>query len=159
MRTLLTLALLAVVNSLARQTAVPNAVFAYELGNKPPNEQAKLLAANHFAGTVFDGATQVPERLAALDAQHLQLFALWLTVDVSHEPFVLESGSEKAIRDLAGRSTMIWLAIKGTGAGAEDRAVAAGPYVADLASAEGLRVGLYPHYVHSASLCRYAAGG
>ncbi len=104
------------------------------------------MAHAHFDGTVFDGAVHIPERLAAIDSQHIQLFYLWLTVDVSNGAIVYEPGMESAIRQLAGRGTVVWLAVKGGGAGAEERAVMAARHVADLASSSGLRVALYPHY-------------
>jgi sugar phosphate isomerase/epimerase len=130
----------------ARSGALPNLVFAYELGDKTPEEQAQLIANSGFDGTVFDGAKLVPERLKALDERHLQLFFLWLTVDVGNGRIAYEPGTEEAIHELKGRGTVIWLAVKGGGPGAQERAIEASRRLADLASAANLRVALYPHY-------------
>ena len=63
---------------------LPNSVFAYEFGDISPGQQAGFAREYGFEGTVFDHARQIPERLRALDEAHLQLFFLWLTVDISH---------------------------------------------------------------------------
>ncbi|MBV8573153.1 MAG: sugar phosphate isomerase/epimerase [Acidobacteriaceae bacterium] len=123
-----------------------NPFFAYELGDKTPGQQAKLVSDVGFAGTAFDGAVHIPERLKAVDEAHIQLFFIWLTVDVGNARIVYESGMEQAINELKGRGTVVWLAVKGTGPGAEERAVTAAARVADLASTANLRVALYPHY-------------
>lgn len=129
-----------------RTAGLVNPFFAYELGDKTADEQAKLIANNGFDGTAFDGAKLVPERLKAVDEYHLQLFFLWLTVDVGNGRIAYESGMEEAVNQLKGRSTVIWLAVKGSGPGAGERALQACRRVADLAAAANLRVALYPHY-------------
>lgn len=125
---------------------IVNPVFVYELGKISPAEQARIVAENGFAGTVFDRAQAMPERLKAIDEQHLQLFYLWLTVDIGKGRIEYEPGMEEAIRALAGRGTVIWLAVTGAGDGAEQRAIEASRHVADLAAQSNLRVALYPHY-------------
>ena len=126
--------------------ALPNPVFAYEFGDISPAQQAGLAREFGFAGTVFDHARQMPERLRALDEAHLQLFFLWLTVDVSHGQIQYEPGMEAAIEALEGRGTVVWVAIQGEGPGAEERAIQAVNRISDLASQSNLRVALYPHY-------------
>ena len=76
---------------------LPNSVFAYEFGDISPEQQAGFARDYGFAGTVFDHARQIPERLRALDDAHLQLFFLWLTVDISHGQTIYEPGMEAAI--------------------------------------------------------------
>lgn len=125
---------------------LPNPVFAYELGDITPQRQAELIAEAGFQGTVFDGAKRVEERLKALDERHLQLFFLWLTVDVGNGQIVYEPEMDASIRQLKGRSTVVWLAVKGGGAGAEQRSIQAVRHVSDLAAESNLRVALYPHY-------------
>src|SRR5271155_5927217 len=63
---------------------LPNSIFAYEFGDISPEQQAGFARAYGFEGTVFDHARQIPERLEALDEAHLQLFFLWLTVDIGN---------------------------------------------------------------------------
>jgi len=127
-----------------------NPVFAYEFGDISPEQQAGFAREYGFAGTVFDHARQIPERLRALDEAHLQLFFLWLTVDISHGQIQYESGMEAAIEALQGRGTVVWVAIQGDDAagtaGAEERAIQAVDRISDLASRSNLRVALYPHY-------------
>jgi sugar phosphate isomerase/epimerase len=129
---------------------LPNSVFAYEFGDISPEQQAGFARDYGFAGTVFDHARQIPERLRALDEAHLQLFFLWLTVDISHGQTIYEPGMEAAIEALQGRGTVVWVAIQGDdaggGAGAEERTIQAVDRISDLAARSNLRVALYPHY-------------
>jgi sugar phosphate isomerase/epimerase len=125
---------------------LPNSVFAYEFGDISPEQQAGFAREYGFEGTVFDHARQIPERLRALDEAHLQLFFLWLTVDISNGEIQYEPGMEAAIDALQGRGTVVWLAIQGDGAGAEERTIQAVDQISDLASRSNLRVALYPHY-------------
>jgi sugar phosphate isomerase/epimerase len=133
---------------------VANPVFAYEFGDISPEQQAGFAGQYGFAGTVFDHALQVPERLRALDEAHLQLFFLWLTVDISHGQIKYEPGMEAAIEALQGRGTVVWVAIQGDDAGGggaeerttEERTIQAVDRISDLASRSNLRVALYPHY-------------
>ena len=129
---------------------VANPVFAYEFGDISPEQQAGFARQYGFDGTVFDHARQIPERLRALDEAHLQLFFLWLTVDISRGQIKYEPGVEAAIEALQGRGTVVWVAIQGDdaggGAGAEERTIQAVDRISDLASRSNLRVALYPHY-------------
>lgn len=133
-----------------RATVLSNPVFAYEFGDISPEQQAGFTHEYGFAGTVFDHAQQVPERLRALDEAHLQLFFLWLTVDVGNGQIKYEPGMEAAIEALQGRGTVVWVAVQGDaaggGAGAEERTIQAVDRISDLASRSNLRVALYPHY-------------
>jgi sugar phosphate isomerase/epimerase len=127
---------------------LPNPIYAYEFGDITPAQQAGFAREFGFAGTVFDHALQIPERLRALDEAHLQLFFLWLTVDISNGQIKYEPGMEAAIEALQGRGTVVWVALQGegVGAGAEERAIQAIDRISALASRSNLRVALYPHY-------------
>ena len=81
---------------------LPNPIFAYEFGDISPEQQAGFAREYGFEGTVFDHARQMPERLRALDEAHLQLFFLWLTVDISNGQIKYEPGMEAAIEALKG---------------------------------------------------------
>ncbi len=130
--------------------SLPNSIFAYEFGDISPVQQAEFAREYGFEGTVFDHARDIPERLRALDEAHLQLFFLWLTVEISDVQTKYEPGMEAAIEALKGRGTIVWVAIQGgdagAGAGAEERAIQAINRISDLASRANLRVALYPHY-------------
>jgi sugar phosphate isomerase/epimerase len=125
---------------------LPNSIFAYEFGEISPAQQAGFAREYGFEGTVFDHALQMPERLQALDEAHLQLFFLWLTVDISKGQIKYEPGMEAAIEALQGRGTVLWVALQGGDAGAEERAIRAVARISDLASRYNLRVALYPHF-------------
>jgi sugar phosphate isomerase/epimerase len=129
---------------------LPNPIFAYEFGEISAKQQASFAREYGFEGTVFDHAQQIPERLRAVDEAHLQLFFLWLTVDISNGQIKYEPGTEAAIQALKGRGTVVWLAIQGNDAGAdarsEERAIQVVDRISNLASRSNLRVALYPHY-------------
>jgi sugar phosphate isomerase/epimerase len=131
-------------------SGLPNLIFAYEFGDISAERQASFAREYGFEGTVFDHAQQIPERLRAVDEAHLQLFFLWLTVDISNGQIKYEPGTEAAIQALKGRGTVVWLAIHGNDAGAdagaEERAIQAVDRISNLASRSNLRVALYPHY-------------
>jgi sugar phosphate isomerase/epimerase len=130
----------------AATTGLPNEVFAYEFGDITPAQQAKFAGDYGFAGTVFDHAVDIAERLRAMDEAKLQLFFLWLTVNISDGQMKFEPGMEAAIAALKGRGTVVWLAVTGNGSGAEERTIEAVGHVSDLAAQANLRVALYPHY-------------
>jgi len=135
------------IKATADSAALPNPIFAYEFGDITPQQQAGFAREYGFQGTVFDHALQVPERLQALDEAHLQLFFLWLTVDISNGQIKYEPGMEAAIEALQGRGTVVWVALQGdAGAGAEERTIQAVDRISALASRSNLRVALYPHY-------------
>jgi sugar phosphate isomerase/epimerase len=132
------------------EAGLANSIFAYEFGDISPEQQAGFAREYGFEGTVFDHARQVPERLRALDEAHLQLFFLWLTVDISGGQIKYEPGMEAAIEALQGRGTVVWVAVQGGeaagAAGAEERTIQALDRISDLAARSNLRVALYPHY-------------
>lgn len=125
---------------------LPNPFFAYELGDGPPEQQAQLAGQIGFDGMAFDDPKLVPERLRALEREHLQLFFLWISIDVGKERVAYDPGLEASIAALRGHSTLIWLALEGKGPHAEESAIEVSRHVADLAAKSNLRVALYPHY-------------
>lgn len=131
-------------------SGLPNPIFAYEFGDISAERQAGFAREYGFEGTVFDHAQQIPERLRAVDEAHLQLFFLWLTVDISNGQITYEAGTEAAIQALKGRGTVVWLAIQGNDAGAdagaEERAIQVVDRISNFVSRSNLRVALYPHY-------------
>jgi sugar phosphate isomerase/epimerase len=124
----------------------PFFVFDDGLGGGAPVQEAQLAREVGFDGISFDGAKLVAERLKALDERGLQFFFLYVGANVSDGEIVYEPGIEDSIRALKGRSTIVWLTIRGGGPGAEQRAVEATRKICDLAARENLRVALYPHY-------------
>lgn len=114
----------------------------------PFEEQAALLKRAGYAGMgVYSGTARIPELLQALDAQKLRLLSIYVHSYVDGRSPAIDPGIPEAIRQFAGRETMLMLTVQGgRGPGAEERAVENVRHVADLAAAHGLRVCLYPHY-------------
>lgn len=98
-----------------------------------------------FDGVELDGAQYFQERLKAVDQATMQLFCLYVGVNVANGQTVCEPGMEEATRLLKGRRTLIWVTVQGDGPGAEKRAVDAVCQVCDCAARSGLRVALYFH--------------
>jgi hypothetical protein len=69
-----------------RDGAIQNPFFVFEdgLGVQSPAAQVALAKQIGFGGISFDGVEQLRERLQALDANGMQLFYLYLGVDVGH---------------------------------------------------------------------------
>jgi sugar phosphate isomerase/epimerase len=135
-------------HALSADGRLSNPFFVFEdgLGGQAPQVEAALAKQVGFDGISFDGAKLVPDRLKALDEHGLQLFYLYLGVDISGPQVLYEPGFDDAIALLKGRGAIVWLTIRGNGPQAEDRAVEAARRVSDLAAASNLRVALYPHY-------------
>lgn len=112
----------------------------------PFAEQADLLARTGYAGMgIYTGTARIPEMLAALDARKLSLVSIYVHSYVDERTDAIDPGIARAVRELAGRDTMILLTLQGHHAEAEQRAVENVRRVADLAAEYKLRVCLYPH--------------
>jgi sugar phosphate isomerase/epimerase len=113
----------------------------------PFEEQAALLSRAGYAGmAIYTGTPRIPEMLAALDARSLELAGIYVHSYTDSRPEPIDPGIPQAVRQLAGRKTMLMLTVQGpNGPGAEERAVDNVRRVADLAAEQGLRVCLYPH--------------
>lgn len=110
------------------------------------DQQAALLAKTGYAGMgIYTGTARIPEMLAALDARQLPLLSVYVHSYVDGRAEPLDRGIAQAVRDLAGRDTMLLLTVKGRGPDGEQRAVQNVQRAADLAAAYKLRVCLYPH--------------
>ena len=114
----------------------------------PMDEQAKMLKELGYAGIGYTGTQGVPETLMVPDAQKLKMFSIYVgaCVDADKPPY--DSGLEKAIEQLKGRDTLIFLTVMGgkaSSADLDDRAVAIIRQVAEMAEKSGLRVAIYPH--------------
>ncbi|HWQ54010.1 MAG TPA: TIM barrel protein [Bryobacteraceae bacterium] len=113
----------------------------------PFEEQAALLKRAGYAGMgIYSGTARIPELLQALDAQKLRLLSIYVHCYVDGRAPAIDPDIPEAIRQLAGRETMLMLTVQGNGPGAEERAIANVREVADLAAESGLRVCLYPHW-------------
>ena len=114
-------------------------------------EQVALVKETGFAGIgpSYTTPQALREMLAALDQEHLQMFALYLHLNLDAvEP--VSPAIHDAITQLRGRNTILWLFVttaahKPSDPAGDARAVPVMRAVADLAQQAGLRVALYPH--------------
>lgn len=132
-----------------------NPFFAMDTGlrdgvSRTPAEQARLLHELGFAGVGWSPG-QIPEMLAACDAEGLKMFNVYVGVDVSPTNRVAPEQVVRVIDQLKGRDATIWLFMRSKAyakpsdeAGDED-AVALLRDIADRARLAGLNVSLYPH--------------
>ena len=134
-----------------------NPLFAFDNGTGrdsqvPFNEQAKILKRLGYAGIGFTGTARIPEMLKALDAHGLKMFSIYVSANIAADrPAYDQAGLSKAIEQLNGRDTLIWLCVEGavpTSDESDDRAVAIIGEIGDMAEKSGLRVALYHHVGH-----------
>ncbi len=112
-------------------------------------DQAALLAELGYDGAGHLWLDDLDQRIATLDAHGLKLFQVYLRVNIAPDaPEPRDPRLKEALPALNGRDTMLALLVSGappsdpTG---DTRAVELVREIADLASASGARVALYPH--------------
>ncbi|MCX6876476.1 MAG: DUF1080 domain-containing protein [Verrucomicrobia bacterium] len=113
--------------------------------------QVALVKDLGFAGIgpSYTSPEALRDMLAALDRQHLKLFALYLKLDLDAAA-PLGAEIREAINQLRNRDAILWLFVttaanKPSDPAGDARAVPVMREVADLAQAGGLRIALYPH--------------
>ena len=134
-----------------------NPLFAFDNGTGrdsqvPFSKQAKMLKQLGYAGIGFTGTARIQEMLKALDAHGLKMFSIYVSANIAADrPAYDKAGLSKAIEQLNGGDTLIWLCVEGavpTSDEADDRAVAIIREIGDMAEKSGLRVALYHHVRH-----------
>lgn len=139
----------------AAKAKFANEFFAFDngtgAGKVPLEEQAEMLKEAGYAGIGYTGAKRIPEMLAALDARGLLMFSIYVDVNLTPEQDKPHYDPElkKAIEQLKGRKTQIWIPVWGgkpSSTEFDDRAVEILREIADAAEISGLQVVLYPHY-------------
>jgi sugar phosphate isomerase/epimerase len=130
-----------------------NAFFAFDngtgRGKLPLAEQAGMLEELGYAGIGFTGTSQIPEMLEALDARGLKMFSTYVGLRLDGDAMGYDAGLPKAIEQLKGRGTALWLFVTGKGPATTERDAAAVKYIreiAELAKVAELKVVLYPHH-------------
>ncbi len=141
----------------AAKRALANPFFVFNNGVKDdvhatPAQQVALAKRIGFAGLEKNGLDDFAETLAELDRQGLELFTVYVNVNLDPGGPAWDPRLPDAIRSLKGRRTMLWVNVTsraGTYAPSsrdgDAAAVRAIGEVADLAKASGLRVMVYPH--------------
>jgi len=118
--------------------------------NRTPAEQARLLKDLGFAGVGWH-TEQIPEMLAALDAEGLKLFNVYVGAEIGGTNRVAPAHVIRVIEQLKGRDTTLWLTLtsksykKPSDEAGDAEAVALLRDIADRAGQAGLKVSLYPH--------------
>ncbi len=114
-------------------------------GRLSPDEQAKMLKELGYAGIGYTGTKGIPEMLAALDQHGLKMFSTYVGVRLGGDGPSYDPSLKRAIEQLKGRDTLIWLTITGNAPDGDRQAVEVVREIADLAERSKLRVALYPH--------------
>lgn len=132
-----------------------NPFFAMDTGlrddpSRTPAQQARLLKELGYAGVGWSPA-QVPEMLAACDAEGLKMFNVYVGVEIGPTNRAAPDSLVRLIDQLKGRDTALWLFMRSKAyarpsdeAGDGD-AVALLRDIAERAQRAGLKVSLYPH--------------
>jgi len=132
-----------------------NAFFAMDTGlrddpARTSAKQARLLKELGYAGVGWSPA-QIPEMLAACDAEGLKMFNVYVGVEIGPTNRAAPDHIVRVIEQLKGRDTALWLYVQSKAfktpsdeAGDAD-AVALLRDIAERAQQAGLKVSLYPH--------------
>lgn len=115
-----------------------------------PEEQAELLKSLGYDGLEMRGIDGLDHMLRALDKQRLNLYALYININLDDEHQPYDMGLKEAFKSLQGRPAMPWFYItsrkyKPSSAENDVKAVPILQEIADMANAYGVRVMIYPH--------------
>lgn len=122
-----------------------------------PEKQVELLKSLGYDGMEKKGIDNVAGTLAALDKYGLQLYSMYLNINLDDKDHPYDKRLEEVFRMLEGRPTMPWFYItsKQYKPSSEENDVIAVPVlqeIADMADAYGIKVMIYPHvnfWVHN----------
>jgi len=138
--------------------AGPNPFFAMDTATKDANhqtaqQQAQMLAELGYVGISlgYENIESLTQMLRAFDQRNLQLFALYVGIDIDPLTPPYHPTVPEAIEALGGRNTVLWLFVKNQQRRPptpEDnaRSVEIAGDLAEAAAVHGLRVALYPHH-------------
>ena len=155
MRVLVTMMALIALPALAagEEPLPPNPFFAlcmdtHDAKKRTVEQQAAMLEELGYAGCAHLWLKGVPERLKTLDARGLQLFQIYVRVNVAKGKQPYDPQLNEVVKLLEGRRTTLGLLVGGakpSAAEADERGVAVLREIADMAAEQGLRVAIYPH--------------
>ncbi len=120
----------------------------HDAKNRDLAQQAAMIRDLGFDGLGHLTLNDLPQRLATLDEQGLQLDWLHSYVTIRPDAVTYDPGLREAVALLRGRQVVLSFTIRGGKRGApsdEERVVPVLREIADLAAEAGLRVVLYPH--------------
>ena len=155
MRVLVTMMALIALPALAagEEPLPPNPFFAlcmdtHDAKKRTVEQQAAMLEELGYDGCAHLWLKGVPERLKTLDARGLQLFQIYVRVNVAKGKQPYDPQLNEVVKLLEGRRTTLGLLVGGakpSAAEADERGVAVLREIADMAAEQGLRVAIYPH--------------
>ena len=112
-------------------------------------QQAALVKGLGYSGIGFTGCAGVPEMLEAVDAHGIELSTIYTGMEIKNGNLGLDGLLEKAIGQLAGRDTTIWLYLGGRRPADPEKTdgvvVEQLRALAELAAKSKIRIALYPH--------------
>jgi sugar phosphate isomerase/epimerase len=121
-----------------------NPFFVFDNGLRGIEDPAPLLKELGFAGMGASGV-RVSEVVQQYEQAGLKVFSTYLGCRLDQTP-AYDPDLKQAVKELQGSDVILWLTVIGGRHGREDdKAVAVIREIADLATASGLRVALYPH--------------
>ena len=138
--------------------AGPNPFFAMDTCTRDPNhqtaeEQAELVKEVGCAGMSvgYGRCDSLSELLDELDERDLQLFGVYMGIDLDSDEQPYDPTLKQAIKTLEGRNTFLWLFARSrehetSSSEGDARAVEIVRELADEAARHGVRVALYPHH-------------
>ncbi|MDO9579386.1 MAG: sugar phosphate isomerase/epimerase [Bacteroidales bacterium] len=114
-----------------------------------PGFQAKLMKELGFDGMELMGLDQIGEKLAELDQQKLQLFMVYIRIDLE-KPQHFDPRMFSFIREVKNKGVTLWLHIlseklKPSDPAGDSLCVPIIREIADFANDYGVNVALYPH--------------
>lgn len=115
-----------------------------------PEKQVQLLKSLGYAGMEKKGIDELGATLHALDEQGLQLYTMYINVDLDNQEQPYDKRLKEVFKMLEGRPTMPWFYItsKQYQPSSEENDAIAVPIlqeIADMASEHGIKVMIYPH--------------
>ncbi len=119
--------------------------------HQTPESQLKLVKELGFAGWAIHDTLDVTEVRSLADSLGLRIFTIYVGLDLDKPDSAWNPKLPKAIRDLKGSGTVVWLYVtsrkhKPASEAGDEAAVKAIREVAEMADDAGLSVSLYPHH-------------
>lgn len=115
-----------------------------------PEKQAKFLKSLGYSGMEKSGLDGLEETLKAFDDHGLQIYTIYINIDLDNPDQPYDSRLEDAFKMLKGRPTMPWFNItskkyKPSTEENDPLAVSILQKIADMAHQYGIKVMIYPH--------------
>lgn len=114
-----------------------------------PVFQAKLLNDLSFDGMELMGLDRIDEKLAAIEAQNLKLFMVYIRIDLEKKP-AYDQRLHDFIRQVKGKGVTLWVHIlseklKPSDPAGDELCIPIIRELADFAAPYGVDIALYPH--------------